>query len=149
MWEELIKLMPIYFSSMLKFVFGPALGVAMKVYWLKTTILTVAGMMTSVFLLSFFDEKIVLLLNKIPFNRKAKNKVFTSRKRMFVRVWRRGGAFGVAFLTPILFSPILGTLLLISFRTERKKIFFYMFFSAVFWGIILSNFFSEIANLLS
>ncbi|MDH5398541.1 MAG: hypothetical protein OEX02_10360, partial [Cyclobacteriaceae bacterium] len=51
--------------------------------------------------------------------------------------WKRFGALGIAFLTPILLMPIGGTLILTSFGSPRKKIFTYMLMSATFWSVLI------------
>jgi hypothetical protein len=56
---------------------------------------------------------------------------------------------GVAVLTPVLFTPIGGTILANSFGETRKRIIFYMFVSSIVWGFALSillSFFSGIAK---
>lgn len=55
-----------------------------------------------------------------------------------VSIWKKYGVFGVAFLTPVLFTPIPGTLVLVSFRTPLRSIFINMFISAVFWALVFT-----------
>ncbi len=74
------------------------------------------------------------------FNRlqRKKKRLFTSRNRRIVTIWRKYGLTGVAFLTPLIFSPILGTIVATSFGEPWRRIFVYMFVSAVFWGVAFS-----------
>jgi hypothetical protein len=68
-----------------------------------------------------------------------------------VNIWRKYGLKGVAFFTPILLTPIGGTILAVSFGESKGKIFLYMLCSAIFWGIILSvavHYFGEMLNLI-
>jgi CBS domain containing-hemolysin-like protein len=53
MWEEILKAIPVYFSSMLKFIFGPLGGFAAGLELLTTILATVAGMMTVVFTFTY------------------------------------------------------------------------------------------------
>jgi hypothetical protein len=46
---------------------------------------------------------------------------------------------GVAFLTPLIFTPIGGTILLTSFGSPRKHILISMLISAVFWAVCFST----------
>lgn len=93
-------------------------------------------MMTSVFIFSLIGEKLKIfwLPKFIRDARKEKPK-----NRYFIYLWDRFGVFGVTFLTPILFTPIGGTLLATAMGSSKTKIFIYMFFSAVFWSITLSK----------
>jgi hypothetical protein len=42
-------------------------------------------------------------------------------------------------LTPIILTPIGGTLLAVSSGSPREKIVFYMFISASFWSVVISS----------
>ncbi len=70
-----------------------------------------------------------------------KKKVFTSRSRKFVRLWKKYGLFGVSFLTPVVISIPLGTIILNAFEDNKQKIFLYMFFSILFWAVLLTSIF--------
>ncbi len=132
---EFLKYLTVFFLSCFKFIFGPTLGIAYGFSVAETALLTTMGMMTSVFFLTFVGEK---ARNRIMGRNKPGRKIFTKRTRRFVYIWRRYGLFGVAFLTPIIFSPILGTLLMSIVGGPRKYIWSYMLFSAIFWSIIFS-----------
>lgn len=136
MLTELVKYLTVYLFSMFKFILGPASGVLAGVSFVATVALTVAGMMTSVFIFSVFGERV----RQWYFKRWVRNdlRTFTKKKRTLVRVWRTYGMLGVAFLTPILLTPIGGTIVAVSFGEDRWKIFVYMLVSAVFWSVILS-----------
>jgi len=70
-----------------------------------------------------------------------KRKVFTSRSRKFVRLWSRYGLIGVSFFTPVILSIPVGTVILNAFEDNKKKIFIYMFFSILFWAVLLTTIF--------
>jgi len=77
-----------------------------------------------------------------------KKKLFTPRNRRMVRILRKYGLKGVAFLTPVFLSPIIGTVMAASFGESKRRIFFYMLGSAVFWGVIFSVFIQELNILI-
>jgi hypothetical protein len=136
MWEEILKAFSlVYIPSMLKFIFGPFGGYAAGLNLVTTILGTVFGMMTVVFLFTYsgnwIKEKV------LPRFFKKKNK-FTVGNRRFVNIWKRYGLTGVALLTPILLTPIGGTLLAVSSGSPKDKIIFYMFLSASFWAVIFS-----------
>lgn len=135
MFEELAKAVPIYFSSMLKFIFGPVGGYFAGLNIITTILTTVAGTMTVVLGFTYFGD----FLRDRVFRRFFRNKKrFSERNRKFIRIWRRYGLVGVAALTPILLTPIGGTLLAISFATPRNRLIFAMFVSASIWSVVLS-----------
>ena len=135
MWEEITRAIPIYFSSMLKFILGPVGGYLQKLNMITTILTTVAGMMTVVLAFAFFGDLIKRKIINRFFKRK---KRFTGQNRKIVFIWRKYGLVGVAALTPILFTPIVGVLLAISFGTPRDKLITYMFVSASIWAVVLT-----------
>jgi hypothetical protein len=137
MWPEIGKYVTVYLTSMLKFIAGPAIGAAIGLSFIETFILTVMGMMTTVVIVSFFGAKMKIWCQS-RFGKK--KKLFTKKNRRFVYIWRNYGILGVSFLTPLIFSPPIGALLITSVDDSRKKMFIYMFASAVFWGIAYTKF---------
>ena len=135
MWETILKVATVYFSSMLKFIFGPLGGYAAGFSLVTTILVTVAGMMTVVLVFTFFGnwirEKIIVRFSK-------KRNKFSKRNRRFVTIWKKYGLIGVAALTPIILTPIGGTLLAVSSGSPKEKIIFYMFISASVWSVLLS-----------
>ena len=132
------KYLSVFFASMFKFIGGPTMGIAFGLTFWETAIITVLGMMTSVVVVSTFGRGFRKWLDKI-FRRNRKK--FTKRNRRFVTLWRKYGLFGVSFLTPVVFSPVIGALLVNAFGDEsKKKIITYMLISAVFWSFLLTKF---------
>lgn len=135
MVEELLKAIPVYLSSMLKFILGPVGGYAAGLNLITTILATVFGMMTIVFLFTYsgnwFKEKVLGRFFK-------KRNKFSIGNRRFVNIWKKYGLPGVALLTPLLLTPIGGTLLAVSSGSPKDKIIFYMFLSASFWAVIFS-----------
>ena len=134
MWQEILRAIPVYFSCMLKFIFGPLGGYGVGLHPITTILTTVAGMMTVVFLFTFFGEWIRMKV----FGRFKRRKVNLKRAAQLEKIWRRYGLIGVALLTPIILTPIGGTLLAVSSGSPREKIIFYMFVSASFWSVVIS-----------
>ena len=135
--EELINYVTVYFMSMIKFFGGPAVGTVVGMSTLEIIIFTVLGMMTTVFIMTFLGKKLRdLYIKKI---RKKNYRKFTKSNRRFVYIWRNYGILGVCFLTPVIFSPVVGSLLVTLFGSSPKKVFTFMFFSAIFWAFTLSR----------
>jgi len=131
MLEELLKILTVYLLTMLKFIAGPTLGYASGFSIWGTLAVTVAGTMTSVLLFTFLGK---ILKKKVIDRIFKRKKLFSKRNRRFVTIWKKYGIIGVTFLTPLLFTPIGGTLLLTSFGSPKNKIVFWMLIWAVFWA---------------
>lgn len=134
MWQEILRAIPVYFSSMLKFIFGPLGGYAAGLNLITTVLVTVAGMMTMVLLFTFFGEWIKAKV----FKRFRRKHVTRERAQKLENLWKRYGLVGVALLTPIILTPIGGTLLAVSSGGSKDKIIFYMFVSASFWAVVFT-----------
>jgi membrane protein DedA with SNARE-associated domain len=136
MWEEILKAIPVYLSSMLKFILGPISGYASGLNMITTILATVAGMMTVVLAFAFFGNWIHDKVINRFFKRKRES---SERKRKLLTLWKKYGIAGVAALTPLILTPIGGTLIAISFGTPRDKLIFYMFLSAAAWAVVFSG----------
>ena len=146
MLSDVMKYLIVYLVSMFKFIGGPAVGAAFDLNNWLTAATTVSGMMTSVVVITFFGIRLRAWLRG-KLKRKQK-KIFTSRNRRIVKIWRGYGEFGVSFFTPVLFSPIIGTLIIVTLGGKRKRIFTYMLISAIFWAVTLSSFSDYLLDLL-
>jgi hypothetical protein len=137
MLEEILKAITIVLlPSALKFFFGPLGGYAAKLHIITTMIFTVGGMMTSVVAFTYFGDWLRdRVINRI-FKPKPKS---AGHKRKILVLWNKYGLAGVAALTPVLFTPIGGTIVAVSFRAPKKKIIVYMLVSAIFWSIVVTS----------
>lgn len=131
--ESLITFFGIYLLSMLKFIAGPVLGSAAGYSIWKIILVTVSGMMTSVFIFTLLGSQFKKIL---ALRIKKKKAVFTRKNRSIVRLWSKYGEIGIAFFSPLFLTPIGGTLILVSFGTKKRKIYFHMLWSAVFWSVV-------------
>lgn len=133
MIEAAIKYISVFLLSMVKFIGGPVAGAAMGLSFWATAALTIGGMMTSVLLFTIIGTAVS---NYYAAKRREKGKpVFNKKSRRIVKVWQRFGIAGIAFLTPVIFSPIIGTIFAIVLGAKRNQIMLHMLWSAVFWGI--------------
>lgn len=133
--DSLITLFGIYFLSYFKFIAGPVLGHAAGYSSLKVVLITVAGMMSSVLIFANLGTKIKEF---IALKSTKKRVVFSKKNRRIVQIWKKYGEIGIAFFTPLLLTPIGGTLILVSFGTKKRKILFHMLWSAILWAIFFS-----------
>lgn len=127
------------FASTLKFVGGPIAGLALNLAWWETSLFSAIGMMLTVFLVIYgggFLKKIVK-----TFKKNKPSKIFTRSNRTAVKVKTKLGLWGIAFLTPFIFTPILGSYLALSFRFNKVEIIWKMFVCGLVAGTIQTLFF--------
>lgn len=141
MSENIVEYLSVLLSSSFKFLFGPLQGKAYGLPWLLTATLTAAGMMLSVVVFTYFGQ----YLKQRFFKAK---KIFTPANRRKVTLWRRYGIVGVALFTPLLLTPIGGTLVANAFGEKKEKIFFWMSIFATIWGILVTLMVYEAGDLL-
>lgn len=138
------KYLSVVLASMLKFVGGPLAGLALHLSLLETILCTIVGMMVSVFLFTFLGQWLRLVWEDL---RKTKRKRFSKSTRRAVRIYRKFGIAGIACLTPLLFTPIGGTLLAVSFKASPLRILSWMLVFAVLWAVVFSWAFYNLSSL--
>lgn len=143
---DLIKYLSVLITSMFKFLVGPLVGYQLRLSFFESFLMTLLGMMLGVLVFVYLGQQ----LKKHLIARFFQKKLFSPRNRRLVRIWRRYGLIGIAFLTPILLSPPGGTLIAASFGEKKMKIIYYMFFSGLFWSaatVALVYLFGNIAQI--
>jgi len=136
MWEEILKVVPVFLSSALKFILGPITGYGLKLHFITIVVSTIGGMMASVVAFTYFGDWLRTSLLKRFFNKKNHEEKPHGRFNGFIKKYGLGG---VAFLTPIILTPIGGTIIAVSLGKPKGKILLYMFISAVVWSLILTS----------
>ena len=137
-----IKYLSVFLTAMVKFALAPPLAYGVQTGFLGAFLLTLSGFMTTILIMSFFGEKIRIWhqnRQKAKYPNKVK-KIFSRQKRFLVRVWRRTGIWGVAFLTPILLSPLGGSGIAVALGVPKEKIILAMLVSGIFWGLVFCSF---------
>lgn len=140
-----VKYASVFLLSMVKFFGGPMAGAAAGLSFVPTWALTVAGMMTSVLLFSGMGRMFAAHLRR---RRRLRHQpIFTPRTRRIVRIFNRFGIGGIAFLTPILFTPIGGTVIATMLGVKRRHILLHMLWSAALWGAAFTFLTIKFSNL--
>jgi hypothetical protein len=142
MWEYIYKYLVVFGLSMIKFLLGMGAGIAFGLPFWVTAILNVLGMMASIILFTsvigrYFHNWVLKVFYK-------DRKLFTKSNRRKIIIWNKFGLLGVALLTPILFTPIGGAMIVNAFGESKERIYSYMFGSCVIWAFG----FSFIVNLV-
>jgi hypothetical protein len=134
MWR-FSKYLAVISASTIKFVGGPLAGIAMSLKWWETAICSAAGMMITVTVI-VYGGNVLSLLKIGSFKSKKPKKIFTKTTRLGIKVKSSLGLWGISFLTPLLFTPIVGSFLAISFKYPKFEIFSKMLVCGLFWGVI-------------
>ena len=140
MIEEVLKYLSVYALSGFKFIFGPTLGMSYGFPVGLTAVLTACGMMTTIYVFTFFGEHLRGFLNRF---KKKDRKIFTKRNRQFVRIWGKYGVKGLALVTPLLLMPIGGAILVNALGGKRREIILWMWISALGHAFIQTWIFME------
>jgi hypothetical protein len=135
MWGEILKAFSVYLSAMIKFIFGPIGGKAAGLHLITTMVVTAVAMMTVVFAFTYFGEYLRAKILHRFFPKKESAEQSPKKRSAF---FTKYGLAGIAFLTPIILTPIGGTLLAVSVSSNREKIIFFMLISACAWSVILT-----------
>ena len=146
MLHPAIKCASVFLLSTVKFLGGPLAGTSMGLHFWPTLALTVAGMMTSVFIFSGVGR--VWMQHRQKQRRLRREPIFSKKSRNIIRVFRKFGMGGIAFLTPILLSPIGGTVIATLLGVPRQRIMLHMFWSALLWGTALTYASAHFGHLL-
>ncbi|PIQ47140.1 MAG: hypothetical protein COW03_16775 [Cytophagales bacterium CG12_big_fil_rev_8_21_14_0_65_40_12] len=133
MLEKILTYIGIYLLACLKSILPPLLGPGVGMSPVEIIVITMAGLMTSVVLFSFLGEKIKKDVLPLFIKKQVK---FSPRSRRMVRIWAKYGVIGTCFLTPLILSPIGGSLLVSTVGAPRKQVFFYMFIFGLFWSVL-------------
>lgn len=132
-----LKYFTVYALSGLKFIFGPTLGLAYELPLIVTILLTSLGMMTTVYLFTYFGHPIRRFAARFA---RGNKKIFTKRNRRFVKIWNKYGLIGASLLTPLLLTPPGGALLVNIFGSHKRTIIKWMWISAIGWSTIITLF---------
>ncbi len=135
MWQEILNAIPVVVSSMLKFILGPIIGNAERLHLITTILATILGMMTAVVAFTYFGDWIRTRVIDRFWPHRKKLKVQNPKLAEF---WKKFGLAGIACFTPIILTPIGGTLLAVSGGNPKRKIILYMLISASVWSVIFT-----------
>jgi uncharacterized membrane protein len=128
-------------ASSIKFVAGPLTGFGLGLSMLETIVCTWIGMMFTVTVMLTIGR---FLVQQIARFRDQKPKLFSGRVRYAVSIWQRFGIKGIAVMTPLLFTPIGGSLLALSFKVPTPRVLFFMAISGIFWSVIFTVMFYQL-----
>lgn len=107
------------------------MGYAAGLHIITSMTITFLGMMTSVVIITFFGKLLHKGILKKWFE-KREEKATNSR-------WRKYGLLGLAIMTPLLLTPIGGSILAVAGGYPRARILIYMTVSAGLFAVIATG----------
>jgi len=134
--DYLLKVISVVLWSGLKFVFGFGLCVLYEFNWLETLIYTVGGGMLGVVFYLYIWEFTLKIWHRF-FPRKPIKVKFSRYRRRLVVFIRKYEVWGIAILSPVLLSMLIGTILAISIEHNKWRIKILMFIALIFWASVL------------
>jgi uncharacterized membrane protein len=137
----------VFLISTVKFVFGGvpvALGLGFSFF--ETVVVTTLGGFTGVIIFVTLSDTIIKRVKSRKLKKgqgginAPQKKIFSKKNRFIIHVKHRFGLFGIAALTPLLFSIPVGCFLATRYFKDKQRILIYMFTSILFWSISASSF---------
>ena len=143
-WKDVLEILGVFLLCAVKFSFmGVPAAVAAKWHFFKVLTVTISGGMAGTVFFVYLSEEIMILYRFLEKKfrhpgRPVKIKPrFTRRNKMIVRIKNKFGLWGIAFLSPSLFSIPLGAFIAVRFFKNPYKIISSFFVSIVFWAVTL------------
>lgn len=139
--NEFWKIFTVFLSCV--FFFGklgmPSAILLFKFNFLKVFLVTTISGFTSNVLFTYFSAAILKWWDGYKERKHlfAKKKVFTKANRRIIKIKKRFGLVGLAFITPIFPGIPVGAFIAERFYKKKIKVIMYLNVSVVFWSITL------------
>lgn len=142
--EEAGKYLIVYFAGATGMWKGVPAGIALSLHPVYTGIFTALGSITSVLILFFAGDSFrQWILSKYG------SKRMERKKKKFVKLTDRYGAWGLGFITTGLLGPFTSLLLGLILITDTRKFLIYLLAGITIWSFILAYFFTPIIDFLT
>lgn len=132
--QDILGLSAIFVGSTFKFTVMTATVVATNA-GIAGTIANLLGGVTGVLLFAQIDEVVQNWF--IKRNPEKYGKRFSKRTRFLARVKQRFGLWGIALLTPVLFSIPVGVFFALDLTTNKRKVIFQMITACFLWAAMI------------
>ena len=137
-WYEIIS---VFLMSGIKFFAAPLLAKTFGFTFLETIFVTSLGGFGGVLVFLNLGSRIVQFFPNFfkPIN--AKRKIFTKKNKLYVKLIRNYGLFGIAIFSPILISIPIGSFLAARFfENQKTKAVVIMCAAVLIWSVSISTF---------
>jgi hypothetical protein len=137
---ELLKILTVFFTCM--FAFGklgiPTAIAVFKFNFVKVMLVSWAGGIAGIILFTYLSEAIIKAIHNYRARRNLihRKRIFTKFNRRVIRVKQRFGLTGIAFITPVIGTPV-GAFIAERFYRNKRKVIIYLSLSVIFWSLLL------------
>jgi hypothetical protein len=136
--EQFAKYIGVSITCSVKYIFGVLGALSTGLNFFETLVSTLAGGMVGVFVYLYLWDLIMFSYRKfVPKKPKLGGIKISNTKRWIVKVVIKYELYGIAFLTPLLLSVPIGTLLAAAIEPNKWRIKLFMFFSFLGWTLLL------------
>lgn len=134
--------------SSVKHLVGFATAATYNFTWGESFLYPALGGILGVAFFIFLSQSAQKLYKGIFPKRKKKKRVFTRFSRFIVRIKRRFGLAGIAFLTPWILTIPVGTMISCRLYKNKTQVFLYQTGSILLWSLLGSGIAQPIAALI-
>jgi hypothetical protein len=134
--EYFLKVLTVLLWSSFKFVVGVSTAILFGFNQFEILVISISGGMLGVVVYLYLWELILKIYHKF-YPKKNKPIKFSKFKRKLVVFIRKYEVYGIAFLTPVLFSMPIGTILAASIEHNKWRIKLIMFGALCFWALVI------------
>jgi hypothetical protein len=137
---ELLKILTVFLTCM--FAFGklgiPTAIAVFKFNFVKVMLVSWAGGIAGIILFTYLSEAIIKAIHNYRARRNLihRKRIFTKFNRRVIRVKQRFGLTGIAFITPVIGTPV-GAFIAERFYRNKRKVIIYLSLSVIFWSLLL------------
>ena len=136
--EHIAQYIGVALTSSVKYIFGVIGAITTGLGFWETLICTVGGGMAGVVVYLYLWELLVTIYRKFfPAKPKLGGIKINNTKRWIVKIIIKYELYGIAFLTPLLLSVPIGTIMAAALEENKWRIKRYMFFSFLGWTLAL------------
>jgi hypothetical protein len=133
----ILKIVTVVVWSAVKYIFGFITALGLGFNFLEVLIANVGGGMIGVIVYLYLWELIVKIYRRFFPKKKTEGMKINRTRRWIVKVVVKYELYGIAFLTPLLLSVPVGTLLAAALEPDKWRIKRYMFISFLGWTLAL------------
>ena len=147
--EEFWEILGVMFVSSIKHLLGPPTAYAAGFNMLEVILYTFIGGALGVFFFMFFASAIKEAYLWYLKKRGKTPRKFTKTNRFIVRVKQRFGLYGLAFITPLIISIPVGSIIVATVYRNKLRSFTFLVVAVLFWSVVGSSIFGPIAKLIA
>ncbi len=135
---QFLELISVFLMGGLKFFFAVPLALTYDFSFWQTFLVTCFGGVIGVLFFAQFRKVILKIYYKLfPFkHNNTKKRGF--KKTLAIKTGKKYGLFGIAVLTPVVFSIPIGTFIALHFFPNKKKTLPILFASVLGWSFVLT-----------